>query len=207
MENRERERHTQMHRKGQFDNVKWPNHELVPKLLPPPLCDCPPWYLLASSERLAIEMLNELGSHLVWVVGVAVHVLLLQEVDLHRHSPYALLGLVKFVVGDCRGKGQRCGNSALVIIHIWSSVVLSRCIINSSPKHLREGAIHERARAGQEGSERIDVLRTNQLLFFFFFFLVKKVKLAVNFFLWRAATNKSIYKKTCFLFSNHPYVN
>ena len=61
--------------------------------------------LLCDREALVVELLDELGGHLVGVVGRGVGALLLQEVDLHRHGPDALLALVEVVVGDWAGGG------------------------------------------------------------------------------------------------------
>lgn len=68
-------------------------------LLSPPS----PRHLLADAEGLAVEVLDELAGHVVRVVGVAVHTLLLQEVNFHRHGAYTMFGLVKLVV--CYYKG------------------------------------------------------------------------------------------------------
>lgn len=57
--------------------------------------------LLGDGEGLVVELLDELGGHLVRVVGGRVGALLLQEVDLDGHGTDALLGLVKVVVGHC----------------------------------------------------------------------------------------------------------
>lgn len=57
--------------------------------------------LLGDGEGLVVELLDELGGHLVRVVGRRVGALLLQEVDLDGHGADALLGLVKVVVGHC----------------------------------------------------------------------------------------------------------
>lgn len=51
-------------------------------------------------------MLDELSGHVVRVVRVAVHTLLLQEVDFHRHAAYALLGPVKLVVCHYKWRGR-----------------------------------------------------------------------------------------------------
>ncbi len=63
-----------------------------------------PKHLLSDAEGLVVEVLDELGGHVVGVVRVAVHTFLLQEVDFHCHAAYALFGLVKFVVCDCKRK-------------------------------------------------------------------------------------------------------
>lgn len=55
--------------------------------------------LLGDGEGLVVELLDELGGHLVRVVGGRVGALLLQEVDFDGHGTDALLGLVKVVVG------------------------------------------------------------------------------------------------------------
>lgn len=55
--------------------------------------------LLANSEGLVIKVLDQLAGHLVRVKRAAVNKLLLQEVDLHGHDAYAVLGLVELVVG------------------------------------------------------------------------------------------------------------
>lgn len=55
--------------------------------------------LLGDREGLVVELLDELCSHLVWVVGRGVGTLLLQEVNFNCHGTDALLGLVKVVVG------------------------------------------------------------------------------------------------------------
>lgn len=62
--------------------------------------------LLGDGEGLVVELLDELGGHLVRVVWGRVGALLLQEVDLDSHGADALLGLVKVVVGHC-GDAQR----------------------------------------------------------------------------------------------------
>lgn len=67
-------------------------------------CVCEPRYLenknlLGNREGLAVELLDKLGGHLVWVVGGRVSTLLLQEVNFDCHGANALLGLVKVVVG------------------------------------------------------------------------------------------------------------
>lgn len=54
--------------------------------------------LLANGERLVVEALEELAGHLVRVISVTVDVLLLQEVNFHRHVAYAAFGFVKLVV-------------------------------------------------------------------------------------------------------------
>lgn len=56
--------------------------------------------LLGDGEGLVVELLDELGSHLVRIVGRRVGALLLQEVDFNCHGANALLGLVKVVVAD-----------------------------------------------------------------------------------------------------------
>lgn len=56
-------------------------------------------HLLGDREALVVELLDELGGHLVRVVGRGVGALLLQEVDFDCHGANALLGLVKIVVG------------------------------------------------------------------------------------------------------------
>lgn len=58
-------------------------------------------HLLGDGEGLVVELLDELGGHLVRVVGGRVGALLLQEVDLDGHGADALLGLVEVVVGHC----------------------------------------------------------------------------------------------------------
>ena len=66
-----------------------------------------PWspeHLLADAEGLVVEVLDELAGQAVWVVGVAVDALLLQEVDFHRHGAYTLFGLVKLVFCYCKGR-------------------------------------------------------------------------------------------------------
>lgn len=63
-------------------------------------------HLLAHREGLAVELLDELCSHLVCVIGVGVNVLLLQEVDLDGHGANALLGLVEIVQGNCEKNQQ-----------------------------------------------------------------------------------------------------
>lgn len=55
--------------------------------------------LLGDRKSLVVELLDELGGHLVRVVGRRVSTLLLQEVDFDCHGANALLGLVKIVVG------------------------------------------------------------------------------------------------------------
>lgn len=59
-------------------------------------------HLLAYAEGLVVEVLEELFGHVVGVVRVAVHTLLLQEVNLHRHAAYTMFGLVKLVVCYCK---------------------------------------------------------------------------------------------------------
>lgn len=54
--------------------------------------------LLGDREGLVVELLDELGGHLVRVVGGGVGALLLQEVDLDGHGADALPGLVEVVV-------------------------------------------------------------------------------------------------------------
>lgn len=54
--------------------------------------------LLGDREGLAVELLDELGRHLVRVVRGGVGVLLLQEVNLDGHGADALLGLVEVIV-------------------------------------------------------------------------------------------------------------
>lgn len=68
---------------------------------------CPRQYLLPNTEGLVVEVLDELAGHLVRVVGIAVHTLLLQEINLHYHGAHTLLGFVKLVVCHCRDKRQR----------------------------------------------------------------------------------------------------
>lgn len=61
-------------------------------------------HLLALAEGLSVKKLDELDGHLVRVVGAAVRVLLLQEVDLQSHRPHILPGRVKAVVLHYRDK-------------------------------------------------------------------------------------------------------
>lgn len=47
--------------------------------------------LLGDGESLVVELLDELGGHLVRVIGRGVGALLLQEVDFDCHGTNALL--------------------------------------------------------------------------------------------------------------------
>lgn len=58
----------------------------------------PSQHLLADAEGLVVEVLDELSGHVVRVVRVAVHALLLQEVNFQHHGAYTLFGPVKLVV-------------------------------------------------------------------------------------------------------------
>lgn len=64
-------------------------------------------HLLADTEGLVVEVLDELAGHEVGVVRVAVCVLLLKEVNFHGHGADALLGPVKLVVCHCDGENKK----------------------------------------------------------------------------------------------------
>ena len=55
-------------------------------------------HLLAGAEGLVVEVLDELAGHEVRVIRVAIHILLLQEVDFHDHGADALFGPVEHVI-------------------------------------------------------------------------------------------------------------
>lgn len=67
-------------------------------------------HLLTRAEGLRVKVLDELHCHLVRVIGAAVYVLLLQEVDFYSHGGDVLGGRVKGVNAGCEKQTNKQAN-------------------------------------------------------------------------------------------------